>query len=376
MKKFKGIYLGKQYFSKEWIVQNFQNLDTKIFPPYQFKTLQFCGQWLTGQQTFTVQTSGTTGPSKPVQLLRRQLIASAQLTGQVLNLSQGDRALVCLSPDYIAGLMMLVRGMELGLEMIAVEPQSNPFAEFSFEEEIHFDFTAMVPLQIQTIFDSFPQGIVILNLMKTILLGGAPISEELKNSIQNIEAPVYHTFGMTETASHVALRRLNGSGATEKYYPLPGIKIGTDERGCLWIKGVITDYKMITTNDLVELDSDGGFVWLGRLDNVINTGGIKVPAEKIEQKLNEILHQLHIQRNCLVSGLPDRRLGEKIVAVFEGEPLPKEVLSKIKNKLVTKLNKYEMPKQFYFLKKFVRTTTGKIDRKGTLQMIRINSNKT
>ncbi|RMD93492.1 MAG: acyl-CoA synthetase, partial [Calditrichaeota bacterium] len=292
MKSFKGLYLGKQYFSREWIVKNFRNLDGNIFLPYQFKTLLFCGQWLTGQESFTIHTSGTTGAAKPVQLSRRQMIASAQLTGQVLNLSQGDRALVCLSPDYIAGLMMLVRGMELGLEMVVVEPQSNPFAEFTAEEEIQFDFTAMVPLQLQTVFDAFPGGIAILNRMKAILLGGAPVSEELKNSIQKIEAPVYHTFGMTETASHVALRRLNGREATEKYYPLPGIKIGTDERGCLWIRGAVTDHKLITTNDLVELDSDGGFFWLGRLDNVINTGGIKVPAEKIEQKIDEILHLL------------------------------------------------------------------------------------
>ena len=177
--------------------------------PYEADALAFCRAWLSGQTEFTLHTSGSTGTPKPIRLTRAQMRASAHLTGQTLGLRAGDVALVCLNIRYVAGVMMLVRGLELGLPMTIIEPAGNPLAGFD-PANVRFDFTALVPLQLQHILDDTPEKLAILNRMKAILVGGAVVSPALEQALQVITAPIFSTYGMTETVSHIALRRLNG----------------------------------------------------------------------------------------------------------------------------------------------------------------------
>jgi O-succinylbenzoic acid--CoA ligase len=383
MSSFQGLTLNGKYYSKPWILDCYESLDPKQFTENEIKTLLFCGQWLSGVREFAVQTSGSTGEPKIIRLNRPQMALSARMTGQALKLTRGDRALVCLSPTYIGGLMMLARGLELDLDLTVIEPLGNPFESLKLQESSktdslqHFDFTALVPLPLQTILSSGSKYISLLNKTKAILVGGASVSSALQKKIQAVEAPIYHTFGMTETVSHIALRRLNGPEASESFKPLAGVEIGTDERGCLTVKSPLTGDRLLVTNDLVEIKPDRSFVWLGRIDHVINTGGVKVQAEKVERALEETLHEIDqgrfADREFFVGPLPDEKYGQVVTVIFEAPEFPPEIQNKIRNKLCQKLTRYEVPKQFCFVDSFLRTSTGKIDRRSNLKKL-VNSN--
>ena len=321
----------------------------------------FLRRWHAEQQTFTLRTSGSTGDPKAITLTRTQMEASARMTGAALGLTAGDSALVCLSTDYIAGVMMLVRGAVLGLDLTIVPPSGNPLAEFS--PETHFDFTAMVPLQLQKILSETPEKIGILNGMKAILVGGAPIAPALEAQLQTITAPIFHTYGMTETVSHIALRRVNGTAAEQVFRPLPGVTLGVDGRGCLTITAPVTGGNTLVTNDRVDLRADGSFVWLGRADNVVNSGGVKVQLEAVERALADaIFAETGEARRVVVFSLPDERLGQKVAAAIEGIPFPAETLSAIKKTAATNLPRFHAPREYFFLPKLPETRTGKIDR--------------
>lgn len=366
MALFSGLTLGDKFYSAKWILKNYEDLDLKQFDPVVRNTLLLCGEWLSGKEHFEIHTSGSTGKPKAIFLSRQQMALSAKLTGQVLNLKGGEKALVCLSPSYIAGFMMLVRGMELNLELTVVEPTGNPFASLDLDDnEYHFDFTALVPLQLYTILNSGTNSISFLNKMKAVLVGGAPVSFNLTQQLLQVKAPIYQTFGMTETVSHIALRRLNGAEASGCYNILPTVEIGQDERGCLTIKSPLTNDQRIVTNDLVELLSKDSFIWLGRIDNVINSGGMKVQAEKVEHAIAEAMFELNddlSKRELFVCGLPDEKFGEIVTAVFEGKKFPSELEEKLQQSLFRKLSRYEIPGEFRFVDSFIRTATGKIDR--------------
>jgi O-succinylbenzoic acid--CoA ligase len=305
------------------------------------------------------------------------MVASAHLTGEAVGLQPGDRALVCVSAEYIAGMMMLVRGFELGLHLTIVDPVSRPLAQFA--PTTRFAFTAMVPLQLQETLDGTPQECAILDGMKGILIGGAPVSRMLEERLQRLTAPLYHTYGMTETVSHIALRRLNGPERSDCFVPFAGVSLGQDARGCLTITSVLTRGETLQTNDLVELQSDGRFRWLGRVDNVINSGGVKVQIERVETAIETWLlryqHGLYARRRFFVGALPEPRLGQTVVAVIEGEPfgggstLSPEIAATIRNALQPALGPYEIPRQWYFVPHFLETPTGKIDRLANLQRL-------
>ena len=335
---------------------------------YELDVLRFCRQWLAGQQAFSLPTSGSTGKPKTIRLNRKQMQLSAHLTGQALGLRPGDKALVCLSTQYIAGMMMLVRGFELGLELTIIDPTSNPL--LSFDDAAHFDFTALVPLQFQTILTETPQKEAILNRMKGILVGGAPVSEALSVQLQSLRTPIYHTYAMTETVSHVALRRLNGPEASDTFHPLPGVELGLDPRGCLTIRAGVTNGQTLQTNDLVELKADGAFKWLGRIDNVINSGGVKVQVERVETVLDRVLYHyragLFAQRRFFVGSVDHPRLGQAVTTIIEGQPFSTEVEAEIRAELSQSLSKYEIPRHFYFTDRLLETPTGKIDRQANL----------
>lgn len=367
------IILNGKSLAFEWILENYEDLPSEQFSQNEIQTLIFCGQWLSGQKRFSVPTSGSTGQPKSVNLTRQQMAASARMTGEALHLNKGDSALVCLSPEHIAGLMMLVRGFELGLNVTVVEPAGNPFTAFDFENGGHFHFTAFVPLQLQTILNSGETHLAVLNRMKAILVGGAEVSATLEKTIEQVETPVYQTFGMTETVSHIALRRLNGPDKVENYEALPGVEIGQNEHGCLRVKSAVTNNEWLVTNDVVEIKTENRFVWLGRIDNMINSGGVKVSAEKVERAIAEVLFEMNqgksIHQEFFVGPLPDKIYGQVVTVVFEGVNQIQIDEKRLRVLLSKNLTKYEIPKSSYYLNSFIRTSTGKIDRKANLAKI-------
>ena len=332
---------------------------------YEAKVLDFIRQWLNGTQEFTLTTSGSTGPPSPIVLRRRQLEASARRTADFFSLGPGDRALVCLNCEYIGGMMMLVRGLEQNMHLTIVEPHANPFAHVAAEAE--FNFAAFVPLQLKAVLAAghAPR----LNRLRCLLVGGAPADAALQQELQPLTVPVYLTYGMTETCSHVALRRLNGPQASAAFRVLPSIAAGQDTRGCLTLRGDVTDDQLIVTNDVVRLLDAHTFEWLGRADFVINTGGIKVPAEKVELVLDVALAEIGAARRCFVAGIPDARLGQAITAFIEGPALAAEAEEQLKSLLTERLGHYERPRQLRYVPAFHLTVTGKLDRAATLRTL-------
>ena len=339
---------------------------------FEKHTLNFCQEWLVGNSIFKGQTSGSTGKPKSILIQRKHMQASAQATLKTLGLYQGDKALVCIPTQYIGGQMMLVRGLELGLELHIIHPGSNPFLKLkTFSSQIpQFDFTALVPLQLQTMLDESPAAIPeLFNPMKAIIVGGGAVSDSLREQVQKIEAPIYNTYGMTETVSHIALKKLNGQDASDYFVTLEAVEIAQNEQECLKIKAPQTGGEWIQTNDRVKIMDKNKFEWLGRLDFVINTGGVKVQGEMIEKTIAKAFQQININRDFFVTGIPHPRLGQELCLIIEGKALEIAQEKALKTYLLERLQKYEVPRQFLYLTQFIRTETSKINRKANLKML-------
>jgi len=332
---------------------------------YYQEALRFCRDWLNGKEHFQLTTSGSTGTPKKIDLTRNQLIASARLSAAVLGLQKGFTALVCLDIRYIAGLMMMVRSLEVGMHMIITSPSSNPLEKI---DECTIDFTALVPLQLDMLLAS-PQ-IDKLNKIKIVLIGGAPVTRKTIQAIKPMSCCFYLTYGMTETLTHVALKKLNGSGAQEYFEALPGITLRMDERGCLVIHAPHLGENPVITNDLIEFKSPTQFCWLGRADTIINTGGIKVIPENIEAALDLILNEMGIATRFFVAGLPDEKLGESVNLFIEGLRFSEQMEAVIQHKLKETLTRYECPKSIQYVSGFINTDTGKVNKVKTLASLR------
>ena len=319
--------------------------------------LDFVKQWLNGQEDFVVHTSGSTGVPKPIVISRERMKASAQLTLQALGIEAGAPALLCIHANYIGGKMMLVRAMEGSLPLRVVEPVANPLLNLSSFQP---HFAALVPLQVQAILAD-QESVAILNRMKAVIIGGAPVLPSLEEQLQEITAPLYSTYGMTETVSHIALRRLNGPARQDYFQVLPQIKIETDTRGCLVISGPVVE-EPVVTNDVVEMVDEEKFRWLGRTDNIINSGGIKVQAERVEAVAAACLSSLGCSRLLMAGGLPDEKLGQKVVLLIEGAPLAEALFEQLQAQLRQQLPPYWSPKDILFLDAFVKSDNGKIKR--------------
>ena len=243
--------------------------------------------------------------------------------------------------------------MVLGLDIHFVEPNSNPFKAIKRS----FDFGAMVPLQV---INSLPK----LSLLHKLIIGGAPISISLRKEIKNIANASYETYGMTETITHIAVKPLN-NGVTDDapFSILPDVEISKDDRGCLVINAPKISDETEVTNDVIELVSETEFKWLGRFDNVINSGGIKLSPEQIEAKLSNILDQAFF-----ITSLPDAKLGEQLVLVLEGAVNQNDVLKKVTSSSL--LSKYEVPRQIKTIPAFLRTDSGKVKRKETMTLLK------
>ena len=319
---------------------------------YMNEVLRFCHDWLTGQQGFVLNTSGSTGIPKPISIKRKQMEASAFMTADALDLELGMKAFCCLNTNYIAGKMMLVRAMMVGMSIEVVKPSSIPFSQ----DTKAFDFIALVPMQIDSIINS--RYLTLLNQAKKIIVGGAPISFFLTQQIkQKILPEVYHTYGMTETVSHIALKKVKDD---DVYQVLDGVKVSLSDKDCLEIEADVTNGEKLVTNDIVELLGGNQFRWLGRSDFVVNSGGVKIHPALLEDEIQQILYEKNIELNhFFIIGIPDERLGEKIVMCVEGEDVDLSAVFDC-------LEAYQQPKKVFFIEKFEYTKTGKVNKKETL----------
>jgi len=326
---------------------------------FEKSTLLFCQAWLSGQWEFKIHTSGSTGTPKEIILKRGAMETSARQTINALQLKPGSTALVCLDTKYVAGQMMLVRCMINDMNIVVVEPSANPLDQ---TQDVEIDFTALVPYQLENILKDTPQQ---LDRIGCAIIGGAAISNSLKEKIKKSKCAIYATYGMTETISNVALQKLNGGDPQDYFQAFENIGLRLDERSCLCINA---DYlgEEIVTNDLVELIDRKKFKWLGRIDNVINSGGVKIIPEKIEEVFERVFNSLQIINRFFIIGMPDEKLGQRVVGVFEGSSIDPNLLEKVLKDAVNSLTKYELPKEFRFIEQFIETATGKINRPATL----------
>ncbi|WP_339884203.1 AMP-binding protein [Polaribacter vadi] len=313
---------------------------------------QFLEAWFSDDDAIIVNTSGSTGKPKPISLKKEFVKNSAKATGLYFDLQANTTALLCLPTAYIAGKLMLIRALTLGWHLDVIDANSNPLETIDKK----YDFSAMVPLQVENSLSK-------LNLIQKLIIGGGVVSNSLQEKLQEISTEVFATYGMTETITHIAVKRLNNFRGSKKaykdefYQTLPNVTIYIDERNCLVIAAPKVSEKLVVTNDVVNLISDTEFEWLGRFDNVINSGGIKLHPEKIEEKLSKI-----ITNRFFVTGIPDEKLGEKLVLIVEGNQ--QEI-----NIDLAQFSKFEIPKEIYFLNNFVETESAKIQRKKTVAKI-------
>lgn len=329
---------------------------------FEKASLDFIHRWLNNQQTFVLQTSGSTGAPKKIEVKRDQLIASAKATIKAIGLKEHDHALICLSTQYIAGIMMLVRCLVGNLNITAVEPTANPLN--LLQPDAQFDFAALVPYQAESMYTEM--DLSSFKRIKKIIVGGAPVSARLTEILSKAETDVYQTYGMTETLSHIALQKISGVDATHAFKALPGVMLELDSRNCLIIQ---TDYlpEAIVTNDVVEMLDNNTFRWLGRADNVINSGGIKLYPEKIEKIVEQALSALSIYNRFFICGTPDTKLGTAVSLIFEGLDKIDEVA--LLQQLRSHLQNHELPKVILYTKTFEVTPTNKINRVATLSKL-------
>ncbi|TDE00962.1 AMP-binding protein [Flavobacterium sandaracinum] len=303
----------------------------------------FILDWFDAKSYLEMTTSGTTGTPKLIRIEKQAMVNSAIATGDFFGLKPGDKALHCLPTKYIAGKMMFVRSFILGLDIDFVAPSAHPLQD----NDSKYDFVAMVPLQAQNSLSE-------LENVKTVIIGGARMNDVLEKGLSKLKTKVYETYGMTETITHIAAKQIG----EEAFSVLPNIKIAIDDRNCLIIDAPEISKGSIVTNDLVALIGESQFLFLGRMDNIINSGGIKLIPEKIEAKLS---HKIHTR--FFVTGIQDTDLGEKLALIIEGE---EQVLE---DTIFEDLDKYEKPKEIFYVAKFTETENGKIKRKEIVEGI-------
>ncbi len=346
--------LNKRHFTNSELKQVAYSF-IKEGEPYEQQIGSFLMDWLKPTSYIEVTTSGSTGTPKKLKLKKEHMINSALATSRFFELPAKTTALLCLPAEYIAGKMMLVRAMVLGWDLDTIPPSSNPLDQL-FKV---YDFSAMTPFQLDN-------SIARLHLIKKLIIGGGAVSPRLRKMLKDVDSVIYETYGMTETSSHIAAKKLNPKKKRKAERPfrlMPNVTIAQDERGCLVIKAPNILDEEIVTNDVVEIVTYKKFLWKGRYDNVINSGGIKLFPEQIEQKLNAVL-----DRRFFVTSMPDESLGDKLI-LFVEDDFSEDTIEDLKEKIdnIKSLSKYEKPKKIYLIEKFEETPNGKIHRENTLK---------
>ncbi|WP_243349023.1 AMP-binding protein [Parabacteroides sp. FAFU027] len=342
--------INQTTYSREQFPALIEEKKQQQLPEWEAAFFAFLEKWMDNNDTVPGQTSGSTGTPKNIALSKQSMMASARLTNDYFKLKEGDTISMSLSANYIAGKMMIVRAWISNLHLIVCEPASMP------EIPQRVKFGAMVPMQVEKLMSS-ESGREALEQIEILIIGGSAIPYALEQRLKEISTVCYCTYGMTETVSHIALRRINGSEASEEYFALGNVRFELDERGCLVIFAPHLQAEPFVTNDLVELSSPYRFRWMGRFDNVINSGGIKLFPETIEQKLSPAIPQ-----RFFLTALSDEILGQKLALVIEGELYTEAETLILQEYISNYLSKYEKPRQIIFKKRFNETSTGKVKR--------------
>lgn len=314
---------------------------------FETKVLDFIKEWFSNSKTVKIQSSGSTGIPKVFEVEKSKMLNSAEVTCDFLGLKEGNIALICLPIEYISGKMMVVRSILRNLKLKIAEPSTNPLQNFNQE----IDFCAMTPLQVENSLDK-------LHLIKNLIIGGASVSETLKKKIQesgikNQQSKIFETYGMSETLSHIALRQIFPNQA-DWFTVFEGVEISLDERDCLKIFAPKLNSEELQTNDLVEINDKNQFRFLGRLDNVINSGGAKIFPEELEKLVKQ-----NIPNEAIFLGIEDEKLGQKLILIIEGEH-DENIKSKIQNLEFQK--SFHKPKDVIFVEQIPRTPNGKVSR--------------
>ena len=309
--------------------------------------LEMAAKLQEGVADFSFQTSGSTGVPKIINLSKDQLIQSAETTLSHFSIKPGARFLLCIHPQFIGGAMQVVRAYVNQGQLDVLAPE-----RILDIDHTKYDLVSMVPLQLNKLYKDLKSH---LNDFNHLLIGGATMDPKLEQKIASdtsVITNIYATYGMTETASHIAVRRLG----SHFFKRIGQLKISINDSSCLKIRGLITKNQWLQTQDIVELIDENTFKWLGRQDFMINSGGFKVHPEKIEHHLKKQTDQ-----PLMITSLPDEVLGQKVVLLLEGALMPTFDY--------TTLHPYEKPKKRLNLKKFIYTKNGKIDRKATQKLI-------
>ena len=327
---------------------------------------EFLDEWNNDSERVLVHTSGSTGTPKPLWVEKRRMEASARITCDFLGLKEGDTALLCMPLDYIAGKMMVVRSLVRKLKLIVVEPTGHPLSNTTPHQlPRELTFAAMVPMQVYNSLQ-VPEERERLRQIRHLIIGGGAIDDALARELKDFPNYVWSTYGMTETLSHIALRRLNGAEASEWYTPFDNVRISQSEDGCLVIDAPEVCAERLVTNDIVEI-SQGRFRVVGRKDNVICSGGIKIQAEEVERTLKPYLHV-----PFMITKRKDDKFGEIVVMMVEcrgerkeerGERIEESLKTRLQRLCREHLPKYWQPRDFVFVEKIPMTETGKIARK-------------
>lgn len=320
----------------------------------QAELADFLAAWWSDTPDLPLQTSGSTGAPKCMQAAKSAMVASAAATCRFFGLRPGDSALLCLPLRYIAGKMMVVRALVGGLNLITTEPSSTPLTRL----EGVVDFAPLVPMQVLSTL-ALPDGAAQLARVRTLLLGGSFIAPTLAERLQGLPTRVFASYGMTETLSHIALRAVNGPQRSDWYTPLPGVRLSLTPDGTLQICAPHLEIGSLSTHDLAEIAPDGRFRILGRVDAVINSGGVKIQAEEIEQALLR-----HTGLQVLALPLPHPRLGQCVALLWEGAPADEPAL----RAACATLPRYHQP-HFIHRVTLPRTESGKPARAQALQLL-------
>lgn len=279
----------------------------------------FLSEWNNDSDRVLVHTSGSTGKPKPMMVEKKRMLNSARITCDFLGLKPGDSALLCMSLDYIAGKMVVVRSIERHLHLISVSPSGHPLKDIDMKDvNGEITFAAMVPMQVYNTLQ-VPEERERLTHIRHLIIGGGAIDASLEKELQALPGniAIWSTYGMTETLSHIALRRINGAEASEWYQPFDSVKISQTEEGCLVIDAPLVCAETLVTNDIVEIEKLR-FRIKGRKDNVICSGGIKIQIEEVEALLKP-----HLEKPFMIAKKKDEKFGEIAVLLTEDEDLKK-----------------------------------------------------
>ena len=339
---------SQNYTTDELSMLISERLSLPQLSEWEHEFYSFLNDWFSPSDFIEAKTSGSTGTPQTIRLPKAAMQHSAHRTIAFFGLQSGNRILLSLPCRFIAGKMMVVRAIIGRMDLITVDPSTD----FDILKNNKFDFGAMVSNQVFKLLEN-PSGKERLENIRNLLIGGSAIPANLEVQISQLKSRVVSTYGMTETASHIAIRELSGESRSDVYHCLSGISVTTGENDCLQIH-VIESKEPIQTRDIAEILSPDSFRILGRVDDVIISGGIKYWPETIEKKLEPAIHGRFV-----ISSLPDKKLGEKLVLVIEGDPTDIEL---IQHKSAELLAPFDRPKAVYFMDKFPETRNGKLKR--------------